>query len=192
MGARRAPSAKWAPFAANFSRRGAEQGGAEARPVGGWGCPGRPAGGVISRRGCAIVGRCVTFSGKNRASPIGPGTWRRRFSAGRAPGANLVLVRGTSAEFTAGASCLVARIRGCRRQGCAADNLGEVARSHAWPFRNTPTRPPRQRDISTLRQTQYDTLKKVRARRPLFSSPVFPTGSRLSLFASARSQCGLF
>ena len=99
-----------------------------------------------------------------------------------------MLARGTSAEFTTGASCLAARIRGCCKQGCAAGNLREVA-PRVTSASTTPTWPPRPREVSSMRRTPRDTSGKVRSRRPLFLAAAFPTGSRFFLFWNAVSSC---
>ena len=92
--------------------------------------PGPPARGIFSVKAGGVtlnVDRGVTFTGGNRASPFCPVAKRRRYFAERAPGADLARARGTSAEFTTGTYCLVARIRGWRKQGRAAGNLCGVA-----------------------------------------------------------------
>ena len=92
--------------------------------------PGPPARGIFSAKAGGVtlnVDRGVTFTGENRASPFCPVAKRRRYFAERAPGADLARARGTSAEFTTGTYCLVARIRGWRKQGRAAGNLCGVA-----------------------------------------------------------------
>ena len=92
--------------------------------------PGPPARGIFSAKAGGVtlnVDRGVTFTGESRASPFCPVAKRRRYFAERAPGADLARARGTSAEFTTGTYCLVARIRGWRKQGRAAGNLCGVA-----------------------------------------------------------------
>ena len=76
--------------------------------------PGPPAREIFSAKAGGVtlnVVRGVTFTGENRASPFCLVAKMRRYFAERAPGAVLALARGTSAEFSTGAYCLVARIR---------------------------------------------------------------------------------
>ena len=169
------------PFAATFFRGAAGLCGAETRLAGGWGSRGHPPANFSAKSDGALrtVDRGVTSARGGRASPICPRAKRRRYFAERARGADLVLGGGTGAGCTTVFPCLGARIRGCCKQGCAASNLREVARAHAWPFCAKPTRPPRRRDESTMRRTPRDTSKEVRARRPLFFVAVSPTGPRL-------------
>ena len=126
------------------------------------------------------VDRGVTFAGGNRASPFCSVAKRRRYFAERALGADLDLATGTSAEFTTGAPCLGARIRGWRKQGRAAGMLREGAprvscagnlREH-YANMAAPCR---------MRRTPRDKSEKVWPRRPLF----FGRGLLLSARADA-------
>ena len=158
--------------------------------------PGPPARGIFSAKAGGVtlnVDRGVTFTGENRASPFCPVAERRRYFAERAPGADLARARGTSAEFTTGTYCLVARIRGWRKQGRAVGNLRVVAPrvSCAGNLREDYANMAAPyamyqlcalRDVSTMRRTPRDTLEKVRPRRPFFF------GRGLLLFSRAHAS----